>query len=74
MAALPGCAVGDVLRCYVVNGSDAAESITVDAGAGGAYDAAQIAASRIVPQNGSKTITIRLTNVTGGAEAYVVAM
>lgn len=65
-------AVGDILRCLIVNGSDAAEAITIGAGTGGGFDANQTAASRVIPQNASKVIHIRLTNVTAGAEAYVV--
>ena len=72
VAAVPDAAVGDVLRLYIVNGSDAAETITLAAGSGGAFETNQTAASRIIPQNASKTVHIRLTNVTAGSEAYVV--
>lgn len=72
VAAIPGAQVGDIIRTTIVNGSDAAETITLGAGAGGAFDANQTAASRVIPQNTSKVITIRLTNVTPAAEAYVV--
>ena len=44
----------------------------IAAGSGGAFDANQTAASRIVGQNNSKFIHIRLTNVTASSEAYVV--
>lgn len=74
VAAIAGAKVGDIVRCYIVNGSDAAETLTVDAGAGGAYPAAQTAASRIVGQNTSKLLHIRLTNVTALSEAYVCWM
>lgn len=74
VAAMPGCKVGDTITCYLVNGADAAETITVGAGSGGTFDANQIAASRIVIQNTSKTIKIRLTNVGSGTEAYAVCM
>ncbi len=74
VAAISGPAVGDVIEVLYVNGSDAAEVITVGAGAGGAFDAVQIAASRIIPQNATKVVRIRLTNVTAGAEAYVVSV
>jgi predicted RecA/RadA family phage recombinase len=72
VAAVPGAKVGDMLKLQVINGSDAAEVLTLAAGAGGAFDANQTAASRVVPQNASKTVCIRLTNVTPAAEAYVV--
>lgn len=72
VAALPGCQVGDVIETLIVNGSDAAESITLAAGTGGGFDANQTAASRVIPQNSSKKIRIRLTNVTASSEAYVV--
>lgn len=71
VAALPDAKVGDIVQCEVLNGSDAAETITINAGAGGGYDPNQTAVSRVVPQNSSKTVRIRLTNVTPGAEAYV---
>jgi predicted RecA/RadA family phage recombinase len=72
VAAVPGAQVGDIIDTLIVNGSDAAETITLVAGAGGAFDANQTAASRVIPQNASKTIRVRLTNVTPAAEAYVV--
>lgn len=71
VAALPGAKVGDIIECRVINGSDAAETLTIDAGVGGTYDANQTAASRVIPQNTSKVLRIRLTNVTAAAEAYV---
>lgn len=72
VAAMPGARVGDVIRCYVINGADAAETLTLAAGAGGAFDANQTAASQVIPQNASKVVHIRLTNVTAASEAYVV--
>lgn len=71
VAAIPGARVGDIVRCYIVNGADAAETITLAAGSGGAFDTNQTAASRVIPQNASKLLTIRLTNVTAASEAYV---
>jgi hypothetical protein len=70
--ALSGAEVGDMVETYLVNGSVTAGVITLAAGTGGTFDANQVAASRVVPLNGSKKITIRLTNVTAGAEAYAV--
>jgi predicted RecA/RadA family phage recombinase len=72
VAAVPQAAVGDVLRCKIVNGADAAETLTLQAGAGGAFDANQTASSQVIPQNASKEVMIRLTNVTAASEAYVV--
>lgn len=72
VAAVPGAKVGDMLTFLVVNGSDAAEAITLAAGSGGGFDTNQTAASRVVPQNASKLVHIRLTNVTAASEAYVV--
>jgi predicted RecA/RadA family phage recombinase len=72
VAAVPGAEVGDVIKLYVVNGSDAAETITLAAGTGGGFDANQTAASRVIPQNTSKLVHARLTNVTAAAEAYVL--
>ena len=71
VAAMPGVQVGDIVRCYIINGADAAESIILAAGTGGAFDANQTAASRVIPQNSSKLLHIRLTNVTASSEAYV---
>lgn len=72
VAAIPGATVGDIIDFKLVNGADAAETITVDAGAGGTYDTNQQAASRVVGQNQGKIIRIRLTDVGSGTEAYVV--
>lgn len=72
VAAIPGAKIGEIVRCLIVNGSDAAESITLAAGSGGAFDTNQTAASRIIAQNGSKYVHIRLTGVAASSEAYVV--
>lgn len=72
VAAVPGVQVGDVIDCLIINGADAAETITIGAGAGGTFDANQTAASRIIGQNASKLVRIRFTNVTASSEAYVV--
>lgn len=71
VAALPGARVGDIVSCRIINGADAAEVLTVAVGAGGAFDANQTASSQVIGQNTSKTLTIRLTNVTAASEAYV---
>lgn len=72
VAAVPGAEVGDTIKVYIVNGSDAAEAITLAAGTGGGFDANQTAGSRVIPQNASKLVHVRLTNVTAAAEAYVI--
>lgn len=72
VAAIPGVQVGDIVRCKVVNGSDAAEAITLAAGTGGAFETNQTASSRVIGQNTSKELVIRITNVTASSEAYVV--
>lgn len=72
VAALPFKEVGMTISLLVVNGSDAAESITLAAGSGGGFDANQTAGSRIVEQNSSKNVLIRFTAIASGSEAYVV--
>jgi hypothetical protein len=72
--ALSGAEVGDIVETTIVNGSTTTGIITIAAGTGGTFDANQTAASRVVPLNASKKITIRLTNVTAGAEAYAVVV
>lgn len=72
VAAIPGAKIGEIIRCLIVNGSDAAESITLAAGTGGGFDTNQTSASRIIAQNGSKLVHIRLTGVAASSEAYVV--
>jgi hypothetical protein len=72
VAAMEKPRIGDVLRVYIVNGSDAAEAITIGAGTGGTFNANQTATSRVIPQNASKDICIQITGVAPGSEAYVV--
>jgi hypothetical protein len=72
VAAIPGVATGDTVQTLIINGSDAAETITLAAGSGGAFDANQTAASRVIPQNTSKLVRCRITNIGSGTEAYVV--
>lgn len=69
VAALPNAAIGDVLECLIINGADAAETITIGAGTGGGFDTNQTATSRVIPQNTSKMLTIRITGVS--SPAYV---
>lgn len=72
VAAVPGAKVGDLIRLHVVNGADAADNIILAAGSGGGFDANQTAASRLIAQNSSKDVCVRLTNVTPSSEAYVI--
>lgn len=72
VAALQAPQVGDIIRCKVINGADAAETITLQEGTGGTWDANQTSASRVIAQLNSKDVLIRLTNVTASSEAYVV--
>lgn len=66
-----GAVIGDIVQCLVINGQGT-NTITLAAGSGGAYDTNQTASSRIIAGNTSKYVFIRLTNVTGGSEAYVI--
>jgi hypothetical protein len=71
VAAMKNPKVGQELRLLVINGSDPiTEVLTLAAGAGGAFDTNQVAASRIVGGGASKVVRIRITNV--GTPAYVV--
>lgn len=70
VAALPGVAIGDTIFTHIINGADAAETITLLIGAGGTFDANQTAAAQVIPQFHSKILKIRFTNVTAAAEAY----
>lgn len=72
VAAMKDEEVGDTVQCLVINNADAAETITISAGSGGTV--VQIAGTRIIPQNTSRMLLIRLTNVLSGTEAYDVYM
>lgn len=69
VAAIPRAAVGDVVQFFVHNDADAAETITLAAGTGGAWAVA--ANDPTVTQNQASIIYLRLTNVTSASEAYV---
>lgn len=64
--------VGDTLMCRIINTADNAETITISAGSGGAFDSAQPATSKDIAQNTSKIVYIRITGVS--TPAYVVYM
>lgn len=72
VAAVPSAKIGDTIETLITNGADAAEVLTLSAGAGGTFDANQTAASRVIGQNASKLVKCRLTNVTLTTEAYVI--
>ena len=62
LGALSEDVVGQVIECLIVNNADAAETITIDAGTGGTIT--QIAATRIIPQNTSRKVYIRVDSAT----------
>lgn len=73
VAAIPGAKVGDLIKVQVINGdATATHIVTLTEGSGGSWDANQAAGSRIVPVLNSKTVFLRLTNVTLSSEAYVM--
>jgi hypothetical protein len=62
--------VGDTVRCLIINNSDAAETITIQAGTSGTV--VQVAATAVIAQNASKTLHIRVTGVsTPTYDAYI---
>jgi predicted RecA/RadA family phage recombinase len=71
VAGIPNVQVGDQVEVTVINGSDAAEAITIAEGAGGTWDA-NFGATKTIAQNYAKTIWLRITNIGAGTEAYVV--
>jgi predicted RecA/RadA family phage recombinase len=71
VAAVPGAKVGTVIKTKLINGADAAETITILVGTGGAFDTNQTAAAQVIPQFHTKELVIQLTNVTAAAGAYV---
>ena len=64
-----GAVVGDIVDVLIINGN-ASNTITIAAGAGGAFDTNN--ANRSIPPSSSKEFLVRLTNVTPGSEAYVI--
>lgn len=65
VAAIEGADVGTAFEVLIRNTADAAETITVVAGVGGA-----ISGTATIAQNNSKKFLIVLTSVTPGSEAY----
>ena len=72
VAALRGEKIGDIIKCLVMNNSDADEVITITPGTNGTIP--QVDGTQIIPQNTSRMLYIRLTGVVAGSEAYVVYM
>ncbi|MDO8607692.1 MAG: hypothetical protein Q7R40_14230, partial [Phaeospirillum sp.] len=68
VAGIVGAAVDDTFETWLVNTADAAEVITVTAGAG----VTLIPASITIAQNENAKLLVRLTNVTGASEAVTV--
>jgi hypothetical protein len=64
-----GAVVGDQIRCLIANGNGT-NAITLAAGTGGGFDTNQ--ANRTIVVSTSNTVIVRLTNVTGGSEAYTI--
>jgi hypothetical protein len=64
--------VGDTIYCLIVNGANASGAITLAAGSGGTFDANQGGGSRTIAFGTSKTVQLRMTNVTPGSEAYIL--
>lgn len=62
--------VGHTFEFTVYNQADAAETVTLQAGAGGTLTS--LASAAAIAQNGSKRYRIRITNVTSAAETYLV--
>ena len=65
--------VGDTIEFMVINTADAAETITIDAGSGGGFHSSQTAASKVIGQNATRIIKVRITGV-GADAAYVIYM
>jgi hypothetical protein len=65
--------VGMLFKVHIINGADAAETLTISEGAGGGWDANQLSA-KTIPQNTEKDVYLELTGVAAGSEAYVAYM
>lgn len=74
VALLRGEEIGDMINVAIINCADAAETITITAGSGGAFDTNITATAKIIGQDLTKVVRIRITNVTAGSEAYVIYM
>jgi hypothetical protein len=67
VAGIPGAIVGSSFEFTIRNTADAAETITVTAGAG-----VTLSGTMTIAQNNSKRFLAVCTNVTGGAEAVTI--
>lgn len=68
-----GVRIGDTVWCLIINGNSSTGVLTITSpGSSVTFDTNQNSASQVVPQNSSKEIACRFTNVTAGSEAYVV--
>ncbi len=70
VAGIASAEVGDVVECTICNTADAAETITLAAGAGGTVGNTRVTTA--FGQHTSLTLQLRLTNVTPSSEAYTV--
>lgn len=64
--------VGDTIYCLIVNGSATSGALALALGTGGSWDTNQGAGAQNILYQTSKTIQLRMTNVTPGSEAYTV--
>lgn len=62
--------VGASFSFLLSNAADAAETVQITMGSGGTSGGPTVLAT--IAQNSSRVFTVRLTNVTAGAEAYTV--
>lgn len=72
VAAIPNCRVGDTVYCLIVNGANAAGTLTIAAGTGGTFDAHQGGGSQIIAFASSKWVIVRITATAIGSQAYVI--
>lgn len=70
VAAVPGVEIGDTFQVHIINGADAAETLTLAEGTGGGFDTNQTATSRVISQFGSKDVYLRITGIS--PPAYVL--
>lgn len=74
VAMYPNPEIGDTHDVMVINTADAAETITIQAGSGGAFASTIPAAAKVIAQNSRATLRFRITAVASGSEAYVLYM
>lgn len=64
-----GATIGDIIALEILANTSA---VTIAAGTGGTFDANIVAGAKVIAINSAGTVFVRLTNVTPGAEAYVI--